>query len=165
MIQKKSIMRQLLPIFCIIFFSFDIFSQSYKTITSDLELRSGPSSSYEILLIIPNGSIVQIDEDCECEWLKVNYNGDVGYLNSKYLLSNEEFDNQDSRGVEDDRHAASSIKFYTNSSGQRVQSPTFFKTIPKGASALCRDGTYSFSKNRRGTCSHHGGVSKWLRKF
>ncbi|WP_289144502.1 DUF3761 domain-containing protein, partial [uncultured Bacteroides sp.] len=29
--------------------------------------------------------------------------------------------------------------------------------------ALCRDGTYSFSKSRRGTCSHHGGVAKWLK--
>jgi len=33
---------------------------------------------------------------------------------------------------------------------------------PAGASALCRDGTYSYSVNRRGTCSHHGGVSEWL---
>ncbi|MDP2671753.1 MAG: DUF3761 domain-containing protein [bacterium] len=28
-------------------------------------------------------------------------------------------------------------------------------------SALCRDGTLSYSSNRRGTCSHHGGVSVW----
>lgn len=33
---------------------------------------------------------------------------------------------------------------------------------PAGATALCRDGTYSFSQHRRGTCSHHGGVEKWL---
>jgi uncharacterized protein DUF3761 len=33
---------------------------------------------------------------------------------------------------------------------------------PSGASALCRDGTYSYSANRRGTCSHHGGVARWL---
>jgi uncharacterized protein DUF3761 len=33
---------------------------------------------------------------------------------------------------------------------------------PKGATALCADGTYSFSQHRRGTCSHHGGVKKWL---
>jgi hypothetical protein len=31
------------------------------------------------------------------------------------------------------------------------------------ASAQCRDGTYSFSAHRRGTCSHHGGVAAWLR--
>ena len=33
---------------------------------------------------------------------------------------------------------------------------------PAGASARCRDGTYSFSAHRRGTCSHHGGVAQWL---
>jgi hypothetical protein len=33
---------------------------------------------------------------------------------------------------------------------------------PSGASAVCRDGTYSYSAHRRGTCSHHGGVSSWL---
>ena len=33
---------------------------------------------------------------------------------------------------------------------------------PEGASAICRDGTYSYSKSRRGTCSWHGGVSQWI---
>jgi len=33
---------------------------------------------------------------------------------------------------------------------------------PPGATALCRDGTYSFSQHRSGTCSYHGGVAKWL---
>jgi len=34
---------------------------------------------------------------------------------------------------------------------------------PPGATALCRDGTYSYSKHHSGTCSHHGGVAKWLK--
>ena len=54
------------------------------------------------------------------------------------------------------------IKYYTNSKGERVQSPTKYSSAPAGATALCRDGTYSFSRSRRGTCSHHGGVKKWL---
>lgn len=33
---------------------------------------------------------------------------------------------------------------------------------PPGATAVCRDGTYSFSTHRSGTCSHHGGVATWL---
>ncbi|MFC4911398.1 DUF3761 domain-containing protein [Actinomadura gamaensis] len=33
---------------------------------------------------------------------------------------------------------------------------------PSGASAVCRDGTLSYSQHRRGTCSHHGGVARWL---
>ena len=53
-------------------------------------------------------------------------------------------------------------RYYTNKDGERVQSPTYSDTIPVGATAQCRDGTYSFSRNHRGTCSHHGGVAKWL---
>jgi len=36
------------------------------------------------------------------------------------------------------------------------------EAAPKGATAQCKDGTYSFSKHRSGTCSHHGGVKTWL---
>src|SRR2546421_4400019 len=35
-------------------------------------------------------------------------------------------------------------------------------SAPSGATARCRDNTYSFSAHRRGTCSHHGGVDAWL---
>jgi hypothetical protein len=31
--------------------------------------------------------------------------------------------------------------------------------------AECRDGWISYSNSRRGTCSHHGGVAIWLKKF
>jgi hypothetical protein len=51
---------------------------------------------------------------------------------------------------------------YVNSKGQTVPRPENCLAPPKGATAQCRDGTYSFSKSRRGTCSHHGGVAKWL---
>jgi Peptidase A4 family/Protein of unknown function (DUF3761) len=33
---------------------------------------------------------------------------------------------------------------------------------PPGATALCRDGTYSFSQHHDGTCSYHGGVESWV---
>ena len=34
---------------------------------------------------------------------------------------------------------------------------------PTGATALCKDGTLSYSKTHSGTCSHHGGVSVWYK--
>jgi len=34
--------------------------------------------------------------------------------------------------------------------------------VPSGASAQCRDGTYSFSMSHRGTRSHHSGAARWL---
>ena len=30
-----------------------------------------------------------------------------------------------------------------------------------GATAICRDGSWSYSAHRSGTCSHHGGVNWW----
>jgi Protein of unknown function (DUF3761) len=54
--------------------------------------------------------------------------------------------------------------YYTNKDGVRVQSPTYYNSQPAAATAQCADGTFSFSLNHRGTCSHHGGVSKWLDK-
>lgn len=33
---------------------------------------------------------------------------------------------------------------------------------PAGATAICRDGDYSFSTHHSGTCSGHGGVRQWL---
>ena len=51
---------------------------------------------------------------------------------------------------------------YVNSKGQTVQRPENCSGPPTGATAQCRDGSYSFSQSRRGTCSHHGGVAKWL---
>jgi len=50
---------------------------------------------------------------------------------------------------------------YVNSAGQTVKRPENCSSAPEGATAQCRDGTYSFSRSRRGTCSHHGGVAKW----
>lgn len=51
--------------------------------------------------------------------------------------------------------------YYTNVSGHSVHRPMYASQRPAGASAQCRDGTYSFSEHRQGTCSHHGGVASW----
>ena len=55
------------------------------------------------------------------------------------------------------------VHIYTNSFGQDVQAPTFYAEAPENATAKCNDGSFSFSKNRRGTCSGHGGVAEWLK--
>ncbi|ACR29604.1 DUF3761 domain-containing protein [Burkholderia glumae] len=52
---------------------------------------------------------------------------------------------------------------YRNRDGDEVHAPAHTKDgrVPEGASARCRDGSYSFSRHRSGTCSHHGGVAEW----
>lgn len=52
--------------------------------------------------------------------------------------------------------------YYRNSDGACVHRPVSSDTAPPGATAQCRDGTYSFSQHRSGTCSGHGGVERWL---
>jgi hypothetical protein len=49
--------------------------------------------------------------------------------------------------------------YYKNVSGHCIHSPS---SNPAGATAKCRDGTYSYSEHASGTCSHHGGVLRWI---
>lgn len=51
---------------------------------------------------------------------------------------------------------------YVNDYGNTVCRPYESNSAPAGASAQCKDGTFSFSQSRRGTCSGHGGVAVWL---
>lgn len=58
--------------------------------------------------------------------------------------------------------ASCGTAYYVNVRGACVHRPVRSNSAPAGASAKCRDGTYSLSQNRRGTCSGHGGVAVWL---
>lgn len=49
-----------------------------------------------------------------------------------------------------------------------ILTPSFALVYAKSPSgytpmAQCRDGSYSYSMNHRGTCSHHRGVKVWYR--
>jgi len=48
---------------------------------------------------------------------------------------------------------------YTNRDGHRIAVPGQTST---GATARCRDGSWSYSQHRNGTCSQQGGVREWL---
>ena len=54
---------------------------------------------------------------------------------------------------------------YENSDGMCIPDPEQVPPgsgVPSGATAVCRDGDYSFSTHHSGSCSGHGGVSQWL---
>jgi hypothetical protein len=57
-----------------------------------------------------------------------------------------------------DRHG-----HYRSRDGSEVHQPAKTRdgAKPSGATAKCRDGTWSFSHTHRGTCSRHGGVAHW----
>ena len=67
-------------------------------------------------------------------------------------------------GTAPDEANLSNHNTYTNRDGNTVHAParSLSGKAPEGASARCRDGTYSFSRHHSGTCSRHGGVADWL---
>lgn len=138
-----------------------------RYVTKRLNLRCGPGVEYKIITSLPKGTPVSIDEYCDCKWVLVEYGGNIGYISTKFLSGNPPHRKvkKESRIPTHNSYTIThntGVKYYTNVNGYKVQSPTYYHTTPSEATALCRDGTYSYSRNRRGTCSHHGGVARWL---
>jgi hypothetical protein len=54
--------------------------------------------------------------------------------------------------------------WYVNTYGSCIPGPSPDPNlpVPAGPTAICADGTYSYSQTHSGTCSYHGGVSTWL---
>jgi hypothetical protein len=57
-------------------------------------------------------------------------------------------------------YAASAIRKAVR--GATVHNVALKPTRPAGATARCKDRTWSKSQNRSGTCSHHRGVAYWV---
>jgi len=144
----KLTLNRVISVQILFFMLTNLYGQGQKFTRTNLHLRSGPGVGYQIISTIPGGTSVAMEEDCNCEWIKIKFNGKIGFVKSDFL-SKGNFSGQ--------------RRYYTNVDGEQIQSPTSYNSIPEGATALCRDGTYSFSRSRRGTCSHHGGVARWLR--
>ena len=124
------------------------------TTTSAVNLRLAASSKAKIIKVIARSTKISVAACSASGWCRVRADGRLGYLRSSYVRRIE------ARATPAPRTATG--RGYTNSQGNRIQSPTYASSAPSGASAQCNDGTYSFSASRRGTCSRHGGVAVWL---
>jgi len=112
-------------------------------------LYASPSAKSAWLAALPAGVAVEVSF-CSKTWCSATWSGKHGWIAYHDLRPTKSRQQSTSRG-------------YINSDGEWVPSPQFSPNgPPPGASAQCNDGTYSFSKHRSGTCSHHGGVRQWL---
>lgn len=208
---KHNFLNVLGVIFALILSCSNAYSQTHnreiRVVMTDLSFREIPSFNADIISIIPKGTTVDIEEDCNCEWILIKYQGQEGYILNKYLektkvadtLSDDDNDvidlypisktqkNNDTKPSKEDTVSSTnsapssggtikkphqnpsttntprrSNQPARNTNTSRVSEVVNEKTAPAGATAICRDGTYSYSKNRRGTCSRHGGVARWL---
>jgi uncharacterized protein YraI len=122
--------------------------------TARLCLREGPSTSSAVITTLPRGRRVSVFS-CSGGWCEASYDFRSGYVSQSYLSTT---------APPAVSRPSRSGRGYINSGGEWVPSPmwTADGRAPAGSSARCRDGSYSFSRSRRGTCSHHGGVARWL---
>jgi hypothetical protein len=118
-------------------------------------LREDPALDSRVLVTIPPKTNVKVTS-CVDGWCGVEYQQLTGHVIQAFLRFPS--------AVESRVTAPSVGRGYVNSRGEWVPSPvrTLNGQPPDGASAQCRDGTFSFSRSRQGTCSHHGGVARWL---
>jgi Protein of unknown function (DUF4236)/Protein of unknown function (DUF3761) len=117
-------------------------SQERKTfyLHGSMNVRSGPGATYDRVRTLSRGEQVSLGPKDAGGWAPMFdvYGQRVGYV----------------------YRASDNVRTYPPAAESRA--PNSGRTHPAGASAVCRDGTYSYSRSRRGTCSHHGGVSRWL---
>lgn len=96
-----------------------------RYVTNNLNLRYEANAHSYILTVIPKGTAVTIDEDCNCKWVPVEYKGFVGYISTRYLSKTRYRKSYTSNKR---KHARSTdyynqqrtIRYYTNVYGNRV---------------------------------------------
>ena len=135
-----------------LFVAFSLSAETRVTL-SRVRLHVVPAADSRVVATVPAGVQLSIDS-CSGSWCATSWKGNHAWVAKRYLGGPK-------------RVKAPPIRRgrgYINSDGQCVPSPQQSPSgPPTGASAQCNDGSYSFSTHRRGTCSHHGGVRRWLR--
>jgi uncharacterized protein YgiM (DUF1202 family) len=136
-----------------------------SVISTKANLREGPGKTYASLLELEKGDALNLQGRRTGAWYSVIHvrSGKVGWVhgNSIKLLDPQAITSttQPKLVNTSPRPSSTQISRTDTSTSRR---PVRSDSAPEGASARCNDGTYSFSQNRRGTCSHHGGVAEWL---
>ena len=130
-------------------------------------LRDRPSRSGSVVATVNHGDLLALVEATRIgPWYRVRdgKSGSFGWVhgNTIALLHTGEEAAAPTNSARPRRTAPPTTgRSYINVDGARVPAPVVSETKPTGATARCRDGAYSFSQHRRGTCSYHGGVAEW----
>ena len=150
-------MKKLVSLISVLLFTILLSGQTRVT-TTEVNFRTTPQITDNKIGKIPKGTFLTPIRGVAHlnNWLAIEFNGKTGFVNlahvkHKTVKTGSNLTNHNQK-----------VKHSTNSAGERIQSPTQSNSAPEGATALCNDGSYSFSRSRRGTCSHHGGVRQWL---
>ena len=132
-------------------------------------VRDKPSKSAAIVSTVNNGDLLSLTSVAPIgPWYQVrdSRTGSEGWIHGNTIALLQPIETSSTIDTQPQRPRRTSPpvpgRSYVNVDGVRVPSPVFSDTRPAGPSARCRDGSYSFSQHRRGTCSYHGGVAEWF---
>lgn len=64
--------------------------------TSEVNLRSGMGTSYDVITYVPNATTVSVTSNADEDWAKVTYSGKSGYISKDYLKITFTLDNSQS---------------------------------------------------------------------
>lgn len=106
--------------------------------TADLNMRTGPGTSYAVILVMPKGAQVSV-LDASGSWFRISYGGKTGYASSSYL-------SQTPVGAE--------IRYTTADLNLRTGPGTSYSIIismPKGSMVTILDTKYAWPRVRYGT--------------
>ena len=65
----------------------DVSAAAAMTTTAALNLRTGPGTTYSVILVIPNGATVNTTGETQNGFSRLTYNGTTGWSSSQYLTS------------------------------------------------------------------------------
>ena len=112
--------------------------------TGNLNMRSGPGTSYSVILVIPKGAEVAV-LDSSSTWYKVSYGGKTGYASSSYLSSSPSAPPPP---------AQLPVRYTTADLNLRTGPSTSYPIIvsmPKGSQVTILDTKYAWPRVRYGT--------------
>lgn len=145
-------MKILSALFLILLFTVLASAQTATVIAENANLRGTASQSGKVVQMLPEGTTLEVIKQSGA-WFLVQAPDFAGWIHGNAI-----------RLVGGRTNVSTSIP-RTNPVRVRpspsITKPSPVVTQPTGATARCRDGTLSYSRNRRGTCSHHGGVAQW----
>lgn len=118
-------------------------SGKYVMITSStgLNLRQAPSTSAQVLGIIPSGAYTDLIEDSG-SWLKVKYNGKIGYISSQFGKITDEKETQPASSSSN-ANATQVINFAMSHLGK----PYIYGSTNLSVGTDCSGFTYAVFKN------------------
>ena len=66
------------------------YAESGTVTGSDVNVRSGPGTNYPVVDCLPKGAAVTVTDMSNPDWYAVSYNGNSGYMSSRYLKISQE---------------------------------------------------------------------------